>query len=337
MSYSDEQLRGTILEEVVLYLLRQSGYAPLGSAGLDPTLKVGHAGLEMRGRGAWHQIDSIADFRVTPPFGNPIRLLVEAKFLTHKVGLPVIRNSTGVLKDVSENWIVEPGLKGLPARPRYHYLSAVFSVTEFTEPAQQYAYAQDVYLVPLARSVFMAPVINAISAVQANNIPQQFSIKQVRGYLRRKLLNSAFEPAGDDQGHVIRILDHVIASCESLKYAVIAMFGARFPTFLVAAPTVDVGELPNRMMVRIRWLNHNWYIEDAHGRELFSFDLPDELFHLYAESGEFNRASVAEMKGQVMSDFFAYQLRLDNELRIIQFHLDAGWYNEVRARVGLKS
>ena len=337
MSYSDDQLRGAILEEVVLYLLRQSGYTPLGNSGGDSTIRVGHSGLELRGRGAWHQIDSIADFRVTPPFGYPIRLLVEAKFLTSKVGLPVIRNSTGVHKDVTENWIVEPGITGLPARKRYHYLSAVFSATEFTQPAQQYAYAQDVYLVPLARSAFMAPVIQTIGTVQANDIAQPFSISQVRGYLRRKLLHAEFEPAGHDQSYVIRNLDQVVAACDSLKYGVIAMFGARFPAFLVAAPSVDVNALPHRMKVRIRWLNNNWYIEAMNGRELFSFDLPEELFHLYADSGSFDRVSIAEIKGAVMSDFFAYQLHDDNELRIIQFQLDREWYNEVRKRVGLHS
>lgn len=338
MTYSDEQLRGAILEEVVLYLLRRSGYSPLSSTGGDSTIKVGHSGLELRGRGAWHQIDSIADFRVTPPFGNPIRLLVEAKFLSGKVGLPIIRNSAGVLKDVTENWVIEPGVRGLPARQRYHYLCAVFSASEFTEPAQQYAYAQDIYLVPLARSTFIAPVIVAIGAVRAVDIAEQVLISQIRGYLRRRLLEAESEPEPAQYGHLpiaIEALNEVIAACQALRYGAIAMFGGRFPAFLVAAPNVDINELPQNVVVRIRWMQDSWYIDDSHERRLFSFDLPEELFRLYADARSFDRAGAAEMKGQVMSDFFAYQLGENGVLRVIQFQLDQDWYNEVRVRVGL--
>ena len=79
MSFSDEQLRGAILEEAILYLLARSGYVPIQGPGTDPTLAVGRSGLELRGRGVWHQMDAIAKFRINPPFGNPIRLLVETQ------------------------------------------------------------------------------------------------------------------------------------------------------------------------------------------------------------------------------------------------------------------
>jgi len=335
MSYSDEQLRGAILEEGVLYLLKWSGYAPLGSPGLDPTFRNGRSGLEVRGRGTWHQSDAIADFRVTPPFGHPIRLLVEAKFLSTKIGLSIIRNSAGVLKDVTENWVFEAGTGGLPARQRYHYLSAVFSATEFTGPAQEYAYAQDVYLVPLARSSFIDPVINAISEVSAANISEQVTIAQVRNFLRQQFLGVTFEPAriGPLPGVEV-ILHEVIVSCNELRYGAIAMFGGRFPAFLIAAPDTDIMLLPDRITVRIRWIDDSWFIEDQNGRPIFSFDLPEELFRLYADAGVLNRQGVAEMKGDAMSNFYAYQLRHDNELRVMQFHLDQDWFAEVREKVG---
>lgn len=85
MAYSDEQLRGALLEEALLCILRSSGYQAIIGKGRDNTLKEGKSGLEVMGRGAWHQIDAIADFMLTPPFCNPQRLLIEAKFCEKKL------------------------------------------------------------------------------------------------------------------------------------------------------------------------------------------------------------------------------------------------------------
>src|SRR2546423_13490129 len=93
-----------LLEEVVLFLLRASGYSTIERAGGDATLRDGHSGLEVCGRGGFHQIDAIADFRLGQPFGHPQRLLVEAKMVRNRVGLPVLRNALGVLMDVAEFW-----------------------------------------------------------------------------------------------------------------------------------------------------------------------------------------------------------------------------------------
>ncbi len=41
------QIRGMLLEEAVLHLLRSSGYIPVLKAGTDPTLHDGSAGLEI--------------------------------------------------------------------------------------------------------------------------------------------------------------------------------------------------------------------------------------------------------------------------------------------------
>src|SRR5439155_21782396 len=119
------QVRGALLEEVALWLLEFDGYRTGAMAGTDPTLRAGHAGLEVRGRGTSHQIDAIADFTIGPPFTNPPRLLVEAKAYNQgrQIGIREVRNAVGVLKDVSEFWT------GGSSRRRYHYQYAIFSLT----------------------------------------------------------------------------------------------------------------------------------------------------------------------------------------------------------------
>lgn len=96
------QIKGMLLEEAILYLLRAAGYIHIDSVGNDPTLRQGSAGMYVRGRGADHQIDAIADSLIQHPFSNPQRLLVEAKHLKGNVRLPVIRNALGTLMDVNE-------------------------------------------------------------------------------------------------------------------------------------------------------------------------------------------------------------------------------------------
>jgi len=55
------QIRGMLLEEVALHLLRRSGYRTVDAPGNDPTLCNVGAGLAVRGRGSEHQIDAIAE------------------------------------------------------------------------------------------------------------------------------------------------------------------------------------------------------------------------------------------------------------------------------------
>ena len=113
---SPAQIRGLLLEEAVLHLLRKSGYKTIDIPGADPTLGTCGAGIFVRGRGGKHQIDAIADFLIHQPFSNPNRLLVEAKcFFRRDVRLPELRNAVGVLKDVSEHWVPAPGPIARPA------------------------------------------------------------------------------------------------------------------------------------------------------------------------------------------------------------------------------
>lgn len=159
--FTSAYLQGMLLEEGILYLLRSSGYTTVTEPDNVTTHRAFGGALQVRGRGGDHQIDAIADFTVTPPFTNPQRLIVEAKCYARKeIGLDVVRNGVGVLKDVSEFWAAPD--EASVAKRRYHYQYAIFSASEFSLPAQRYAYAHDVHLLPLRRSAFMRPVIEAV-------------------------------------------------------------------------------------------------------------------------------------------------------------------------------
>lgn len=328
-------VRGMLLEEAILHLLRGSGYSVVEGVGNDPTLENGPAGLKVRGRGGSHQIDAIADYIFNQPFSYPQRLLLEGKCYsqTHPVSLPIIRNFVGVMKDVNEFWVSSGG--GL--RKRYHYQSAVFSASGYTEDAELYAFAQDVYLIPLAASRFFSPVIDSIRSITSSdfnvgtneNIPN-LDLSELRRRVRQSLKygEDYFNDGLDDDA--VEKINTYISECRRIDYALLTVFGGVFPVFLVPNIDFEIGNIFNDIQVRIYWDDDGWYLNDVHGNHLFSFDLPGKLFNLYEENGVLTERAALALKGDFMSNFQVVKAQ-DNRLRIANFHLDHEWIDRIRS------
>ena len=95
-------VKGAMFETIVKILISKSGYLPL------PADRNYVRGDELRGRGAWHQIDAFGLFAYGIPFLYPIRLMCEAKhYGDDKVGLPDVRNFFGAFKDIQEVYYIE--------------------------------------------------------------------------------------------------------------------------------------------------------------------------------------------------------------------------------------
>lgn len=329
------QLRGMLLEEALLHLLKRSGYKTIEFDNQDETLINGSAGLKVKGRGESHQIDAIADYRINVPFIYPQRLLVEAKCLNQKVGLPIIRNALGVLKDVQEFWVSNLE-NNIPGRKRYHYQYAVFSATQFTKPAQNYGFAQDIYLIQLEESVFIQPIIQSISTINNPDLSGGenyiVSIKQLRSAIRQRIQLDNPEPINNLNlpSETLELLRNYIESVESINGAVLTVIKNNLVLFLVPSPDVLLTELDSRIDVRIFWDNTGWYIRDANTHNLiFSFDLPKELFQMY-ESGGYLRADRAlDLKQDFMSELQLF-LTIRNETRIVRLILDQDWISSIR-------
>lgn len=142
------QFKGYILEEVLAYLIRTSGYSLITIAPHNDTdLSNGHNGLNLRGRGANHQIDVLGELNWIPAFNYPLRLMIEAKFREGTTGIDVIRGEVGILADVNENYFMP---SDATVKPRYRYVSVVFSTSGFTAPAVDMAIAHQVQLADLS-------------------------------------------------------------------------------------------------------------------------------------------------------------------------------------------
>lgn len=340
------QVRGMLLEEALLYLLRHSGYRTVENTNDDPTLFNHGADIYVRGRGGSHQIDAIADFVVQQPFSHPQRLLVEAKCTRKSTGLPVIRNAVGTLKDISEYFV--PESNGKPASRRYHYQYALFSAKGYTKDAERYAYAQDIYLITLANSNYFQGVINAIYAITEEALESQGGNLDM-GFLRRELRRWLLEPYEDSQdsdfwnGYSPAFREqnaNIVQNVKEIRYALLATFTGGIPAFLIPAPGFSIETLNGPVSVKIRYDledTKSWYLY-RNEEIIFSFDLPKEFFNLYAKDGRLSNRQAINLKRDQMHTIRAiWTEENDVDPKIITFRLDYEWLNEVQRSLSQES
>lgn len=337
---SKEQLKGVILEEIVLYLLQKSGYDTVLEPGNDPTIVSTAAGLAVRGRGCLHQIDAIADFTMRPPFSHPSRLLVETKCYDpgRPVGLAVIRNGAGVLKDVNEYWTEAHG-----ARKRFHYQYAVVSTSPFTREAQAYAFAQDVYLLPLGASAYLGSLLVAIdraaaamldaAALQtylktmgAETKAASVSIAEVRSILRhllQPLPERGFVPRLD----ITAALEMVFRSMHHLGALFVGVLAGGIPLLLAPASDAVIQRLQDDLYMRLERDDSGMLLVSVpDGVVRFSFDLPADLFLRFEALGRF--IPPTQYRGEWEPEIDVY-VTTDERRRVVKIRLERGWVETV--------
>jgi hypothetical protein len=153
MSISKDTLKGYILEEVLAYLIRHTGYKLLVNSSQDPRdLDNRGNGLVVKGRGGVHQVDVLGQLEWIPAFTFPLRLFVEAKFRSDKTGIDAVRNAIGVLIDINQNNSPTREQKIFPQK--YQYVYALFSASGFSRPAIEMAFAHQISLIDLSGDEF---------------------------------------------------------------------------------------------------------------------------------------------------------------------------------------
>ncbi|MES2930966.1 MAG: hypothetical protein V4665_04260 [Patescibacteria group bacterium] len=124
-----EQAGGYIFEAAIWELLKKSGYI---------TVK----GDKLRGRGSEHQIDAVGYWKIPIPFVFPVRLMLEGKF-KETTDLSSVRSFLGAHIDIKENYFV----RGKSRPSRYTDVACICCKGSFTQPAQDYAWAHNIFLV----------------------------------------------------------------------------------------------------------------------------------------------------------------------------------------------
>lgn len=150
-----EELKGYLLEIVIEKLIKVNGYDIISTSCEDESV-IRNNGLNVRGRGGYYQVDSLGEFRFTPPLMNPMRLFLEAKYYSEnkKLGIDKVRMGIGILQDVNTRYVTLEMSEEELSLMKYDYHYSIFSTSGFTEDAQRLALAHNISLMDLSCSRF---------------------------------------------------------------------------------------------------------------------------------------------------------------------------------------
>ncbi|NQU47074.1 MAG: restriction endonuclease [Planctomycetes bacterium] len=320
------QIAGAALEEAVLAMLGASGFLALKDTSGDPTINPHKPAVTIRGRGAEHQIDAVADPIIDYAFSSPARLLIEAKAYREDrtVPLNVVRNAVGTIKDLSEFW-GQSGPDDSETR-RYHYRYAIFSTSKFSKPAQEYAFAQDVYLLPLRRSAFFLPVVESLDGIKTyfadDSNALGISITELRKELRKSIKDGLM-------ANPLPGFEELVNAVRAVRHGLIAISNRQFPIFLVPENPEVLRNLNATERVKIVWDDNGWYLYRRDTNEcLFSFDLPSELFQLYSTNGRLERWAALLLKSERLGVLRATHFD-GNNVKLVTFKLDQNWLHSL--------
>lgn len=176
------QARGVLLEIVLSKLIEVNGYEIIRNEDGREIVRRSN-NLNIKGRGGFHQFDTLGRFKITPPFVYPLRLFVEAKFYAENpVGIDKVRMGVGILEDVNTNYSTVDLEDNQLSIERYHYHYAVFSTTGFSEPAQRFALAHRIHLVDLSGKEYR------LIRDSIYNIVEYFSVNGIEDKVREEFL-----------------------------------------------------------------------------------------------------------------------------------------------------
>jgi len=342
------QVRGALLEEAVLYLLEKFGYETIDafSTHRDASLRGGHSGLDVRGRGAWHQIDGLASFKSSPAFMYPLRLMVEAKcYQEHRtVGIEVVRNAVGVLKDISENYFTVPSGGENVQVPRFNYHSAIFSTSGYTSGAIDYALAHQVFLIQYENVPVIKPLIDAImqfdelciTKVGKNAIAEVR--KKYRSAIREQFYEVDMQEFITDRG--IELIDGaLIDSLSRIGGSYFGMLQGRWPLHLLTSQPLPALAF-NSDTVHCHVTGYEtgkWkftpaeFQQNENGWFELEFNLPEGIANLVAENWG-DREAVANIKQQHFS-YIDLSGQIGNIRRNVRLELDQEWINSYIQRL----
>jgi hypothetical protein len=202
MKIALDSLKGYLLEEMMAYLIKNTGYDLLVDEHQDPlSLRSTGLGLNIKGLGAEHQADVLGQLQWMPGLTYPMRMFVEAEFRSGKTGIKTVRNAVAVVNDLNQVYTKTRETNTPTKRHTYSY--CVFSASGFSKSAVEMAMAHHISLVDVSGAEY-EPLRSKINET-AKNIHHSLGsreeggtlnsggdhrfafIQSLREYLRRRL------------------------------------------------------------------------------------------------------------------------------------------------------
>ncbi|NNM74233.1 hypothetical protein [Enterovirga aerilata] len=366
-------LKGYLLEEVVAFLISKAGYRLLVDPEDDPVDldRMGN-GLQVRGRGGFHQADVLGELSWAPAFGNPIRLFIEAKWRGEsrsRVGIPEVRHAVGILEDINHALVTvrarrteeAPEDDGDDVRAVgrgfcYTYRYALCSTSGFSAGAQAYALAHQIALFDLSHGEYedlrlgvdgagdqVQRYLQGLHAGRDDREPgtRRKMVARVRDTLRQELWGGHF-PHHDPQ--FVPLLRPAISAAQDIGELFVGVSATGFVLLLKA----DSPELMNQHMLAPQDPQaafhfdaeadaaSNWRVTlSSPGIERCKlyFTLPDAMLLALQQKREAGRRTAAlSFKEEHFSRLTVYRITPAKSM-VCSLKLDRNWLDRARARI----
>jgi hypothetical protein len=318
---SKEAWGGYILEEVLAYLIKGTGYTLLVDPCQDPReLVYSGGGIAVRGRGGIHQADVLGQLSWVPAFTFPLRLFVEAKFRKTNIQLPAVRHAVAIVLDINQN--TYPVFENQLPLQRNHYSYALFSKSGFHINAVKMALAHEISLIDLSGPDFQS-LIQAVDEA-ANNLANspnargKGAVINMRNYLRHRF---SLWPA--DVPYVFRddyifnnALMKVIQTAEEYGELFVAMANGPFMLVIKAFDRIRfINYCIDKPIHRVTITygledNKTWFIQPTDNENAYrlSFRVPVLMADWISDSGPDPRVQALVAKKKFLSSLSIYRL-----------------------------
>jgi hypothetical protein len=127
----------------------------------------------VEGRGTHHQIDALVSPLHSHAFIYPIRLAVEAKCEKNAVSLKTVRSAVGTLFDLNQNYFAQRLAGNREVRvQRFNYHGALFAVNGYSQDAEQFAMAHQLFLIDYSHVASMRGVVDALLGLELEDFDE---------------------------------------------------------------------------------------------------------------------------------------------------------------------
>jgi len=321
-----DTLKGYLLEEVLAYLIRNTGYKLLVDPRQDSRdLDWERNGLVVKGRGATHQVDVLGELEWIPAFTYPLRL-IEAKFRKKPTRIDVVRNAVGVLFDVNQN--NSPTREQKTFFPKYQYAYAIASASGFSKHAMEMAIAHQISLIDLSANEYDALKMsitqgaeNILRSIGNYDIGEGKLISSIRYILRRELrtlpaVESEHQLPNDLDLYFSNGLKPLVDTAREYNELFVGMANGPFMLILIAEDPRRfrnyADENPSHR-VSINWSSETdkeiWVIRPSENGNAYrlSFRLPEMLSKWVFDVHEKRKKRAKQVKQSYLSNITIYR------------------------------
>jgi hypothetical protein len=327
------RVKGALFEAQVRYLLGKSGYRSIEPDGRS--MKED----KIRGRGGWHQIDAFGYYSYGVPCVYPIRIICEAKNYEGKVGLPVIRNFVGAFKDIAENYFVERlgNVANYLLTKRYTDAGVVFSARGFTLQAQDYAYAQGVFLVSYEDNPLLTPLLGVMENL-INSINVDIAARQIlvfKNWIYGKMERHRETVQGDDLFATERfqpIFAEYAELLHSIRTSYLGTASGVYPVHLLSRSEIpwflfeETDETTCRIYYHEETENCLEIVPNNAKEFKLYLSIPKEIIANYRD-----RIRMLDFKKKFF-DYIDVPTQRNEIKRVLTFRLDTEWIDRLRRR-----